>query len=151
MSLMLVLLVFVTSRKNNVFLDFRTGPSLELNISKLFVNRGSLFLGFLRLKLRSLTFSFGALSISRLLVIGRWLNFLFWFLFLLLFSRFALCFFHHLFEFLRIFVHLSFEGLNMLRSLAVIISNDIEDFPNHSETIDLFNIFDFTAKILICK
>lgn len=48
-------------------------------------------------------------------------------------------------------MHLSFEGLNMLRSLAVIISNDIEDFSDHSETIDLFNVFDFTTQILIGK
>ena len=39
----------------------------------------------------------------------------------------------------------------MLRSLAVIISNDIEDFSNHSETVDLLNVFDLTAKILIGK
>jgi hypothetical protein len=106
----------------------------------------------LRCKLRSRTSSFCALSISRLLtVFGRWLNFLFRFLDLLLLSGFwvTLSFFHHLLEFLRVFVHLPFEGLNMLRSLAVIISNDIEDFSNHSETVDLLNVFDLTAKILI--
>jgi len=66
-------------------------------------------------------------------------------------SFFGLLFFKHLFEFFRVFFNLSLQWFNMLVRTFILVFDLIENFSNHFQRINLFDVFDLAFEILISQ